>query len=116
MGIQDLSLANNPMQCDCYEQVLKWIQQLQHYETLRHRLFANTRMIGCMEESNRRCHTYYTQHLWSLGVPPFIRSKNAQDLFKKCEIYTMVEASEPRRFRSSPVALLPLTEDDNEVE
>lgn len=101
MGLQELELANNPLQCDCYEMVLRWIKQLQHYDGLRYRVFADSRIIGCME-SKPRCHSYYTQHLWSLNIPPFLRAKNAQDLYKRCDIYQMVEASEPRRFRSSP--------------
>lgn len=109
MGLQDLTLANNPIQCDCYEMFLRWIPQLQHYETLRHKVFANTRMIGCMEQSKARCHSYYTKALWQSNIPPYIRFKNAQDMFKKCDVNRMVEASEPRRFRSSP----PL--EDNEV-
>lgn len=102
MGLQALALSNNPLQCDCYDMLLKWIGQLQHYELLRYKVFENTRMIGCMEQSKARCHSYYTQHLWGLNIPPFIRFKNAQDLYKRCDYHTMVEASEPRRFRSSP--------------
>lgn len=111
MGIQELELGNNPLQCDCYEMVLRWLQQLQHRDNLRQRLFANSKIIGCMEENRAKCHTYYTHHLWSLNVPPFLKSKNAQDLYKRCNIYDPVEACEPRRFGSSP----PMTFEDNEL-
>lgn len=112
MGVQELELSNNPLQCDCYEMVLRWVQQLQHYEGLRHKLFANSRIIGCMEESQSRCHTYYTQHKWTLNVPPFIRAKNAQDMYRRCDIHRMVEPSEPRRFRLSP----PMPVEKNSIE
>lgn len=111
MGIQELTLANNPFQCDCFDMFQTWMQQLQHYQALRHQVFANSKMIGCMD-STMRCHTYFTQHLWSLNAPPFIKAKKAQDMFKQCDIYTMVEPSEPRRFRISP----PVPLDTNALE
>ena len=106
MGIQDLELANNPLQCDCHEMILRWLQTLQHYEILKFRVFANSKIISCMDSSSARCHTYFTQHLWSLNVPPFLKLKHAEDLYKRCDIYTMVEPSEPRRFRSSSPLLM----------
>lgn len=105
MGVQELELANNPLQCDCYDMILRWIEQLPHSEQLRHKLFANSRIIGCMEGGKRRCHSYFTQHLWSLNIPPFIRAKNAQDLYKRCDIENMIDAIEPRRYRQSPPVL-----------
>lgn len=90
------------MQCDCYEKLLDWTKRLQHYELLRYKIFANTRMTGCMESPKPQCRTYYTQHHWELLVPPFIKSKNAQDMYTRCNMYKMVDAIEPRRFGISP--------------
>lgn len=59
-------------------------------------------MTGCMESPKPQCRTYYTQHHWELLVPPFIKSKNAQDMYTRCNMYKMVDAIEPRRFGISP--------------